>query len=173
MAFTLIEPGPVILVTTNDGGKPNVMTISWTMAIGFGANFAISTGPWNFSYRALETSRECVIGVPTIDMIDTIVGIGTCSGRDTNKFEKFGLTTLPAKHVYAPLIGECLANIECRVTEIIDRQNIVILEGVAAYRDEIRKEQRMVHAIGDGTFLADGRKFDRRAEMRSKLPPGV
>jgi hypothetical protein len=31
--FTLIEPGPVVLVTTNDGRKDNVMTISWTMVL--------------------------------------------------------------------------------------------------------------------------------------------
>ena len=30
-AFTLIEPGPVVLVTTGDGRKNNVMTITWTM----------------------------------------------------------------------------------------------------------------------------------------------
>lgn len=27
-AFTLIEPGPVVLVTTHDGEKSNIMTIS-------------------------------------------------------------------------------------------------------------------------------------------------
>lgn len=27
-AFTLMEPGPVVLVTTNDGNKNNIMTIS-------------------------------------------------------------------------------------------------------------------------------------------------
>ena len=34
-AFTLIEPGPVVLVTTRDGGRDNVMTISWTMVVDF------------------------------------------------------------------------------------------------------------------------------------------
>jgi len=32
-AFTLIEPGPVVLVTTHDGTKNNIMTISWTMVV--------------------------------------------------------------------------------------------------------------------------------------------
>ncbi len=27
-AFTLLEPGPVVLVTTHDGQQPNIMTIS-------------------------------------------------------------------------------------------------------------------------------------------------
>ncbi len=107
-AFTLIEPGPAVLVTTNDGGKNNVMTITWTMVLGFSAEFAITTGSWNYSYAALTASRECVIAIPTVDMIDTVVGIGTCSGRDTDKFHKFGLTPLRGRHVHAPLIRNAL-----------------------------------------------------------------
>lgn len=172
-AFTLIEPGPVVLVTTNDGEKSNIMTITWTMVMGFSAEFAITTGPWNYSYRALESSRECVISIPAADMIDTVIGIGTCSGQDTDKFRKFGLTGLPAKHVRAPLIKECLANIECRVTDIVEPHGIVVLKGLAAYYDDAREEKRMLHAVGDGTFIVDGHKLDRREMMRSKLPPGV
>ena len=172
-AFTLIEPGPVILITTNDGQKDNVMTITWTMVLGFSAEFAITTGPWNYSYAALRDSRECVISIPTIDLIDVAVGVGTCSGEDTDKFEKFGLTAVKAKHVRAPLIKECLANIECRVVDIIDRHNIVVLKGVAAYFNSARKEKRMIHAVGDGTFIVDGRKMDRKERMRSKLPGGL
>lgn len=172
-AFTLIEPGPVILVTTNDGSKNNIMTITWTMVLGFSAQFAITTGGWNYSYAALEASRECVISIPTVDMIDTVVGIGTCSGQDTDKFGKFGLTPVKGKHVRAPLIKECLANIECRVTDIVGRHSIVVLEGVAAYLDRSRKEQRTLHAVGDGTFIVDGRHIDRRDMMQSKLPSGV
>ncbi|MCM2504724.1 flavin reductase family protein [Aureimonas altamirensis] len=172
-AFTLIEPGPVVLVTTNNGERNNIMTITWSMVMGFQAQFALTTGTWNYSYAALETSRECVISIPTIDMIDTVIGIGTCSGEDTDKFQKFGLTALPGKHVRAPLISECLANIECRVTDIIERHSIVVLSGLAAYYDEARKEKRMLHAVGDGTFIVDGRKLDRKEMMRSKLPAGV
>ncbi|MDD3028876.1 MAG: flavin reductase family protein [Alphaproteobacteria bacterium] len=172
-AFTLIESGPVILVTTNDGRKNNIMTISWTMVQDFTPKFAIVTGPWNHSYAALFRTKECVIAIPTMDMIDKVVGIGTCSGKEMDKFEKFGLTPLKAKHVRAPRIKECLANIECRVVDVIEKHNIVILSGVAASFDASRKEKRMIHAVGDGTFIVDGRKIDRRKMMKSKLPEGV
>jgi flavin reductase (DIM6/NTAB) family NADH-FMN oxidoreductase RutF len=172
-AFTLIEPGPVVLVTTNDGEKNNIMTISWTMVMDFSPRFAITTGSWNYSYNALRNSRECVIAIPTVDIIDLVVGIGTCSGADTPKFEKFGLTPLKGKHVGAPLIKECLANIECKVIDIVEKYNIIVLEGVEAYCDESREEKRTIHAIGDGTFIVDGEKLDRREMMRSKLPAGV
>lgn len=172
-AFTLMESGPVVLVTTNDGDKDNVMTISWTMVMDFTPRFAITTGPWNHSYAALRKSGECVIAIPTVDMIDQVVGVGTCSGADTDKFERFGFTPLRGKHVRAPLVKECLANIECRLVDIVRKHNIVVLEGIAAYLDRSRREKRTLHAVGDGTFIADGDRIDRRKMMRAKLPPGV
>lgn len=172
-AFTLIEPGPVVLVTTHDGKKGNIMTISWTMVVDFKPLFAITTGQWNYSFAALRKSKECVIAVPTVDMLDVLVGIGTCSGADTDKFAKFRLTPVPGKVVKAPLIKECLANIECKVIDIVSKHNIVVLEGVAAYMDAARKERRTVHAIGDGTFIVDGRKLNRRTMMEPKIPAGI
>jgi flavin reductase (DIM6/NTAB) family NADH-FMN oxidoreductase RutF len=172
-AFTLMESGPVVFVTTSDGEKHNIMTISWTMVVDFNPIFAITTGPWNYSYAALRKFRECVIAIPTVDLIDQVVGVGTCSGADTDKFAKFGLTPVNGKHVRPPLIKECVANIECRVVDIIRRHDIVVLEGVAAYLNSSRKEKRTIHAIGDGTFVVDGRKLDRRKMMRSKIPDGL
>ena len=172
-AFTLMEPGPVVLVTTCDGRQNNVMTISWTMVLDFKPTFAITTGDWNYSFAALRKTKECVISIPTVDLLDKIVGIGTCSGADTDKFEKFKLTPVKGSEVKAPLIKECLANIECRVIDIVRNHNIVVLDAVAAYVDTARKEKRTVHAVGDGTFIADGRTLDRKAQMASKIPNGL
>lgn len=171
--FTLLEPGPVVLVTTHDGKRSNVMTISWAMVVDFTPRFAITTGDWNYSYRALRKTRECVIAIPTVDMLDTVVGIGTSSGADTDKFEKFGLTPLAGKVVKAPLIKECLANIECRVVEIIRRYDIVVLDAVVAHVASSREDRRTLHAVGDGTFIVDGRRLSRRAQMAGRIPEGV
>jgi flavin reductase (DIM6/NTAB) family NADH-FMN oxidoreductase RutF len=171
--FTLMESGPVVLVTTNDGKKDNIMTISWTMVLDFTPVFAITTGEWNYSFTALRKTKECVISIPTVDMLDKVVGIGTCSGADTDKFAKFKLTPVKGRIVKAPLIKECLANIECKVVDIVKNHNIVVLEAVAAYFDTSRKEKRTVHAVGDGTFVVDGRKLSRKKMMASKIPNGV
>jgi flavin reductase (DIM6/NTAB) family NADH-FMN oxidoreductase RutF len=172
-AFTLMESGPVVLVTTHDGQKDNIMTISWTMVLDFTPVFAITTGEWNHSFAALRKNRECVIAIPTVDMLNKVVGIGTCSGVDTDKFAKFKLTPVQGRVVRAPLIKECLANIECKVIDIVKKHNIVVLQAVAAYIDTARKEKRTVHAVGDGTFIVDGRKINRRKMLASKVPFGV
>ena len=172
-AFTLLEPGPVVLITTHDGQQPNIMTISWTMVVDFTPVFALSTGHWNHSFAALRKGKECVIAIPTVDLLDQVVGIGTCSGADTDKFEKFKLTPVKASKVQAPLIKECLAHIECKLIDYNKKHGVIFLQGVAAWVDAARKERRMLHAVGDGSFIADGRKLDRRQAMRSKLPAGV
>ena len=172
-AFTLMESGPVVLVTTNDGARNNIMTISWTMVVDFTPIFAMTTGPWNYSFAAIRKYKECVISIPTVDLIDQVVGAGTCSGVDTDKFEKFRLTPVKGRHVRAPLIKQCLANVECRVVDFIKKHDIVVLEGVAAYFDGSRREKRTIHAIGDGTFVVDGRRLNRRTMMRSKIPVGI
>jgi len=172
-AFQLIEPGPVVLVTTICGRKKNIMTISWHMVMDFTPQIAIVTGHWNYSFHALIQKKECVIAIPTVDLAAKVVKIGACSGSDTDKFKKFGLTPIKAKLVKAPLIAECLANIECRVIDYIDKHNIFVLDAVHAWIDTERKERRTLHANGDGTFVVDGRTINHRELMLSKIPPGV
>jgi hypothetical protein len=55
----------------------------------------------------------------------------------------------------------------------VRKHNIVVLEGVAAHIDPARKERRMLHAVGDGTFIVDGRRLDRRKMMASKIPQSL
>jgi flavin reductase (DIM6/NTAB) family NADH-FMN oxidoreductase RutF len=169
-AFLFVEPGPVVLITTFDGKKNNNMTISWTMVKDFDAQFMFLTGPWNYSYKALIKNKECVIAVPAADLAKTVVQIGSCSGQDIDKFEKFKMTPLKAKKIKAPLIKECYVNIECKVTDYIKKHDIFILKGVNAWIDSGRKEKRLIHAIGDGTFVVDGEKLNYRRIMKDKLP---
>jgi len=168
-----MESGPVVLVTTNDGNANNIMTISWTMVLDFSPVFAIATGEWNYSYAALRKTKECVIAIPTVDMLDKVVGIGTCTGANTDKFAKFKLTPVKGKKVNAPLVKECLANIECKVVDIVKKHNIVVLKAVAAYVEPLRKEKRTIHAVGDGTFIVDGRRLNRKEMMAAKIPIGL
>ena len=172
-AFTLIEQGPVTMVSTSLNGKNNVMTISWTMVMDFTPRFAFLTGSWNYSYDALVNTKECVIAIPTIDILDTVINVGVTSGSEKDKFAEFGLTALKASEIGAPLIKECYANIECRIIDHIEKHDIFVLDAVKAWIDDERKDKRIFHAIGDGTFVTNGETFDRKKQMRDKLPPGI
>jgi len=123
--------------------------------------------PPGLQFSALRATGECVIAIPTVDIIGKVVDIGNCSGQDVDKFTVFGLTPLPAENVKAPLIAECLANIECRVVDdsLVDKYELFILDGVKAWIDPDRKERRTFHAIGDGTFVVDGETLNLREKM--------
>ena len=166
-AFRLIEPGPVVLVTTAHHGKANIMTMSWHMVVDFTPQFGCVISSGDYSFAALRATRECVIAIPTVDLAGKVVDIGNCSGQDVDKFKTFGLTPMPAEKVGAPLIAKCLANIECRVvdTSLVDKFNLFILEGVKAWTDRKRKERRTFHANGNGTFVVDGRTLDLKKKM--------
>jgi flavin reductase (DIM6/NTAB) family NADH-FMN oxidoreductase RutF len=166
-AFQFIEPGPVVLLTTKYRGKSNVMTMSWHMDIDFDPLIACVVSSGDYSFEALRKTKECVISVPTVDLINRVVDIGNCSGRDTDKFKTFALTPLPAQKVKAPLIAECLVNIECRLIDasLVNKYSLFILKGIKAWIDEERKEKRTFHANGDGTFVIDGRTVDLKKRM--------
>lgn len=166
--FQLIEPGPVVLITTLNKKKPNVMTLSWHMAMEFEPPLiACVLSAANYSFEALSKTKECVLAIPTIEMIKTVVDIGNCSGENTDKFKTFGLTPRPAKQVKAPLIAECLANLECRVVNNSwsEKYNLFVLKVVRAWIDPEHREKRTFHANGDGIFVLDGRTVNLKKRM--------
>jgi flavin reductase (DIM6/NTAB) family NADH-FMN oxidoreductase RutF len=123
----------------------------------------------NHSFDTIRASRECVINLPTVKLIDIAVGIGNCSGADTDKFEKFGLTRAKASRVAAPMIEECHANFECRLHDdsLIDKYNFFIFEVVKAHVAPRPKYPHTLHYTGDGVFMTSGEMVSRRARFRS------
>lgn len=171
--FTLIEPGPVTLITTADQGKPNIMALSWSIVLEYDGRLAIMTGPWNYSYLALMKTEECVVHIPGVELIEKVIGVGTTSGEDTDKFDRFGLTAFESKHVAPPSIKECMAGIECKVIDHITKYDLIVLQAVGAWAVPGYEAMLTFHYRGEGTFIADGKHMDYRKQMSSKLPPGV
>ena len=166
--YRLLEPGPIVLVTTVRDGRPNIMTMGFHMVVQHAPPLiGCVIGPWDYSYSALRESGECVIAIPTVDLAQTVVDIGNCSGEEIDKFERFALTARPGEAVSAPLIAECLANIECRVADdaLVEKYNLFILEAVRIWIDPDREERRTLHHQGDGSFAVDGQILDLRERM--------
>ena len=171
-AFTYLESGAVLLVTTNDGKKDNVMTISWQMVMDFVPHIAISTGGWNESFETILKTKECCICIPTFDMIEKVVGIGTVHGSECDKFKRFSLRRAKAAKIKAPLITDCIAAIECKLEDYIEPHGILVFRGIQLWENRGKDERRVFHANGDGTFFADGEFRDLREEMQQWVPEG-
>lgn len=158
--YQLIEPGPVVLLTTAHKDRANVMTMSWHMMVEFEPpRIACIVSNRNHSFAALRATKECVIAVPASKLAAKVVKVGNATGAHLDKFKAFGLTALPAARVKAPLVGECFANLECRVidTRFVEPYGLFILEVVKAWRDPAQKDPKTVHHRGYGVFAVDGR----------------
>ena len=167
--YQLLEPGPVVLLTTARKGRANVMTLSWHMMVEFEPPLvACVVSSANHSFAALSATRECVIALPALKLAPTVVAVGNCSGRDVPKFEKFCLTPAPAQRVAAPLVAECFANLECRVadTRFVNRYGLFILEVLKAWTDPAQKNPKTIHHRGYGTFAVDGETI----KLPSRMP---
>jgi flavin reductase (DIM6/NTAB) family NADH-FMN oxidoreductase RutF len=167
--YQLLEPGPVVLLTTARKGRANVMTLSWHMMVEFEPPLiACVVSGANHSFAALRATKECVIGVPALKLAPTVVAVGNCSGRDVRKFERFELTPAPAQRVAAPLVAECFANLECRVadTRFVSRYGLFILEVLKAWTDPAQQDPKTIHHRGFGRFAVDGEIIKLRSKMR-------
>ena len=167
--YQLLEPGPVVLLTTYGRGLANVMTLSWHMMVEFEPPLiACVVSSDDFSFEALRASRECVIAVPALELADKVVQVGNTSGRDIDKFAETGLTSLPARHVAAPLIAECFANLECKVVDsrLVNKYNLFVLETVQAWIDPSQQNHKTIHHQGCGRFVVDGEIIELQSKMR-------
>lgn len=157
----LLEPGPVVLVSSHWQGRHNIMSMGWHMMIGFTpALLGCYIDQSNHSYQMVKRSGECVINLPTADLLEQIVGIGNCSGADTDKFAQFGLTAVDAEHVSAPLIAECYASFECRLADARPNPNhpLFVWEVVKAHVARRPALPTTLHYRGDGKFMESGRE---------------
>ena len=167
--YGLLEPGPVVLLTTALGGRFNIMTMSWHTMLEFEppqVGCVISNR--NHSFGLLQATNECVINIPTVEIAEKVVGCGNTSGAKIDKFARFGLTARPAKRVGAPLIEECFANLECRVvdTGMVAKYCLFVLEVVKAWIDPAVKNPRTIHHLGRGNFMVGGEKIKLRSKMK-------
>ena len=165
-----IEPGPVILISSAWKGETDVMTCGWHMMMGYDV---IGCFIWdqNHSCDLIRKSRECVINVPTADMTKTVVGIGNTTGAEIDKFAEFGLTAQPAERVRAPLIGECFANLECRLadTRLISRYSLFMFDVLKAHAPKSPRLPHMIHYSGDGIFAVSARAVNLKKRFKPEM----
>ena len=167
--YQLLEPGPVVLLTTAHKGRANVMAMSWHMMVEFEPPLiACIVSNRDYSFDALQATKQCVIAVPALQLASKVVAVGNCSGRSVDKFERFGLTPIPARRVAPPLVAECFANLECEVVDsrLVNKYNLFVLEVVTAWTDPAQKNPKTIHHRGYGRFTVDGETI----RLKSKVP---
>ncbi len=173
-AYLLMNHGPVVLISSAYGGRQNVMTAAWAMPLDFSpAKVAVVVDRNSFTRELMEKSGEFVLSIPPRALAETVMAVGSHSGREVDKFAAFGIATAPAEQVSAPLIAGCLAWLECRIIPEPHNQqtyDLFVAEVVAAWADErvfsdgrwhfAGEERRTIHYLSGGSFVVSGRTFE-------------
>jgi flavin reductase (DIM6/NTAB) family NADH-FMN oxidoreductase RutF len=160
-ASRLLHPMHTVLVScVGKSGKPNIITLAWAMPTSINPPLvAVSIAPRRYSHNLIEETKEFVVNIPTIEILNGTFLCGTLSGRDHDKFEEAGLTPLPAKKVKAPIIKECVAHVECKLYSQFTTGDHTIFVGeiVEAYANKetfdgvynLEKAKMIFHLGGD------------------------
>ena len=167
--YAVLEPGPVLLLSTAQDGRANVMPMSWHCMLEFEPpQVGCVVSAANHSFAALDATGECVLNVPTAELLDTLVDCGNSHGDRLDKFARFGLTALPSEKVEPPRVEECYANLECRVVDrqLVGSYNFFVLEVVKAWHDPAVTAPRTLHHRGYGKFMLAGEEVQTSSKMR-------
>ena len=164
-----LEPGPIVLLSSQWRGQTDIMTLGWHMMLEFTpALWACCISSANHSYALIRRSKQCVINLPTADMVDAVVGVGNSSGADVEKFSAFRLTPVQASAVEAPMIKECCAKFECRVFDAsaVNKRGLFIFEVVKAHVGVAPRKVESLHYRGQGDFMVAGGSVSRRSRFK-------
>jgi len=177
-AHRLLNHGPTTLVATAHAGRRNVMAAAWVMPLDFTPpKFAAVIAAGTHTRELLLGSGFCVLSAPTTDQAGLTYQLGSCSGRDLDKFARFGLQADPGAAGPAPLLHGCAAWLECRrlpEPDLEERHDLFVLECVAAWADDAvwrnggwafaEGGPRTIHHEKGGVFFATGDRLVARGD---------
>ncbi|ACB85607.1 flavin reductase family protein [Natranaerobius thermophilus] len=113
---TYLFPVPAVMVSCAGGGQQNIITIAWTGTVNSKPPMVgISITPQRYSFDLIKETGEFVVNIPDDSLVKETDYCGCVSGRKVDKFKDTGLTSIPAKTISVPMIGEAPVNLECKV----------------------------------------------------------
>ena len=180
-ASRLINHGPTVLVTSAAGAQRNVMAAAWSMPVEFTPpRIAVVIDKRTFTRELVMGSGAFGLCIPGAGLADITYAVGSTSGRDGDKFSRYGIEARPGPVLGLPMIEKgCAALLECRLISephAEEAYDTCFAEVVAAAADErifaqghwsVRDDNAALHTLhhlGGGHFARAG------AVIRAKPP---
>jgi len=146
----LLSNGQIVMLTCCNSQKSvnGIMSIGWMTPTSFEPLLLIAsvgsggkeTGDraYRVCYSLINETKEFSLNVPTPNLTDAIIKVGTTHSDEVDKFVEAGLTQMTSSKINAPMISECFLNIECKVLDqfVTGDHTAFVAEPVAAYMDE-------------------------------------
>jgi flavin reductase (DIM6/NTAB) family NADH-FMN oxidoreductase RutF len=169
-ASRLVNHGPTVLVTSADGSQRNVMAAAWSMPVEFTPpRIAVVIDKKTFTRELVAASGAFGLCIPGAALVDLAYAVGGVSGRDTDKFQRFGLRPRNGPALGLPVLEEgCAAWLECRLIPEPHTEDAydtcfgevlaaaadprVFAQGHWDFRDD-NTELQTIHHLGGGNFV--------------------
>ena len=124
LATGLVVPRPIGWIgTISSSGTPNLAPYSFFNCVS-GAPpmfvFSPGRGARRDTLANVRDIGEFTINIVTAEVVEAMNATAASFDADVDEFAAVGLTAVPSSIVRPPIVGECKANIECVVTQIID-----------------------------------------------------
>lgn len=114
-ANRLINHGPTVLVSSQHEGRRNVMAAAWSMPVEFTPpRVAVVIDKSTFTRELILASGRFALNIPCRAIADLSYTVGSTSGRDEDKFARYGIASFAGAALELPLIEGCVAWLECR-----------------------------------------------------------
>lgn len=172
IAYRLIGPGPVVLVSSLFNKRAGLTPIAWNMPVSDDPPIvALEIWDKHFIYKAILQTGDFVINIPSSDMAKTCVSLGSVSGQKVDKFKKFGLIKEESVKVRSPRLGSAIGILECKLRRdeaILKKYNIVLGDVVYAEAEEgiftdrwhpEKKGPRIMNHLGGRIFSIPDKKI--------------
>lgn len=132
---------PVFVVSSCNGkGERNACPVAWTGIIDSKPPMiSISLMPERWTYKILHESKEFVFHIAGKENYKTVLQLGSCSGRNTDKFSKFSLEIAKGTHVNSPILADFPVSMECKVChELQFGSHILVIGEILATHVDVR-----------------------------------
>jgi flavin reductase (DIM6/NTAB) family NADH-FMN oxidoreductase RutF len=110
------RPERICWAVAEHDGQRSICPLGWKMNTSISPPMmAVSVAPSRFTHDLIVNAGEFVLAWPGEDLDEATLFCGTRSGRDVDKFKAMNLTPATGEVVKAPLVEECVANLECKL----------------------------------------------------------
>jgi len=136
-----LYPVPVVLVSCIDKStkKANIITLAWCGVVSSKPpTLGLSIRPSRLSHRLIRETKNFVVNIPSVKILEETDLCGITTGKDTDKFKACSFTSQASSKISSPMIAECPVNIECVLKNIIElgTHDLFLGEVVAVHADD-------------------------------------
>jgi len=169
--YGLLDPVPVVMLTTSCVGHSNIMTRSWHTMMEFEPPLVgCIISDRNHSFGMLMATNECVINIPTAEIAEKVVGCEKTSGANIDKVKCLASYPNLLRNSAHRSSRSALqtSNAGWVDTSMVDRYCLFILEVIKAWIDSAMKNPLTIHHLGSGNFMVAGKKIKLKSKMKSR-----